>query len=83
MAQPRDFYVSSAQAEWTSRGIPSISVKVLRRDAKTGALCSLLRFELKPGDYLYAPRGCIHAASSSGSGADSRPGMTTIILQES
>ena len=93
MAQPRDSYVSSAQAEWTPRGVPGISVKVLRRDTETGALCSLLRFEpgavfpahdhpageevfvlegevrigahlMKPGDYLYAPPGCIHAASS-------------------
>ena len=93
MAQPQDSFVSSALAEWTPRGIPGISVKVLRRDTETGASSLLLRFEpgamfpahdhpageevfvlegevrigahlMKPGDYLYAPPGCIHAASS-------------------
>jgi quercetin dioxygenase-like cupin family protein len=93
MPELSESVVSSARTEWTARGIPGISVKVLRRD-ENGQSSSLVRFEpgakfpahdhpageevfvlegevqigrhhLKAGDYLYAPPGVKHAASSA------------------
>ena len=93
MTQPQDSFVDGATAEWVQARIPGISVKLLRKDAETGASASLVRFApgarfpahdhpageevfvvegevrigahlLKTGDYLYAPPGCVHAASS-------------------
>ena len=37
--------LSSSQAEWKASRVPGVSVKVLRRDAETGASTSLVRLE--------------------------------------